>query len=185
VLTGTTTSSDGTSAFSYSYTGDHLNPTSGHLMNPSATYTYAFTSSADERMLHADIDMDEDGTVDGTNDVTYDSKRREIESITYFDGNLVVHEKYAYTDGGQSSLYSYATQEGPEDYVVTSHYNSHDMWTDTVVTSPSGALASSEYTETAKTTCSVGRRAPSAALGARSRRAHLRDPGLPVLFGAW
>jgi hypothetical protein len=161
-----------TSTTDYVYTGDQLNPTSARLVYPDGATSIAYTSSADERMLHADLDDGEDGSVDRTMDITYDARRRMVSSINRTRG--MVTQRYAgtYNDRGSVVMSVYANNDvsGGDDYVYTAQYSGAGMRTQAQAVSPSGEYASSIYTEVYKAACTSSTVA-----------AHVRGTALPRL----
>jgi YD repeat-containing protein len=182
LITATQTASDGSSAmYTYVYAGDDLNPTSSRFIYSGGASSSAFTSSADERMVHADIDDGEDGTIDRMTDVTYDAKRRVIDQLaTDGAGAFVSHEHYTYDANDQLTSDAYTTSEaGPDDYEYYAQFDTRGLQTERGIRSASGQYQDAVYREVDKTSCGT----PTArAAGPRPPRARRLAAELPHLL---
>lgn len=142
----------------YVYEGTKLNPVTARLTYAGGASSIVYTSSPDERVLHADTDDGEDGTIDRSVDVTYDGERRIIEYIARTGASFTSRERSVYNDHGHLTSHVYADSEAPpDDWEYYAVFDARGLQTERGVKSPSGQFDSSVYRETDKTVCASTR----------------------------
>lgn len=177
-----TTDSTGVTTTTFTYAGEHLNPATGRTVRAGSATSFVYTTSADDRTLHADTDAGEDGTIDGTSDITYDAKHRVLTQTTRSQGALISSQITTYASNGFEATYTRDDTEGaPADYAYVATFDSKGHMATNEASTPSGDFAGSEYREIAKQTCATPRR-----VGGHSGVRHppMRDdrPVLPLVL---
>lgn len=173
-----------TSTTDYVYAGTKLNPVTARLTYASGVSSVVYTSSPDERMLHADIDDGEDGTIDRSTDVTYDGERRVIESIARTGATVTGRDRRAYNDDGHLTSRVFAdTESPPDDWEYYTQFDARGLLTEHGANSPSGQFASAVYRELHKTGC-AGARTTASAPALRPARPRPSLVELPVTLAS-
>lgn len=126
----TTDDNDTTTTVDYVYTGNRLNPVSARAVYPGIASSITFTSSADERTLHADIDDGEDGTIDRTTDTVYDDERRVVEQTNRTGAMVTSRDVRVFNDNGHLTSRTYSDGEsGPVDLEFYAQFDGRGMQT--------------------------------------------------------
>jgi YD repeat-containing protein len=146
-------------ASTFTYSGEHLNPATGRIVKNGVATSYAYTTSADDRTLHADTDLNEDGVIDGAVDYTYDNQHRELTLVATSHGDFAERDVTAWASNGYSSSYTLDYSQGdPLDYSYTATFDGRGRMVMTETASPSGMFDSIVSRETAKESCATARR---------------------------
>jgi hypothetical protein len=142
----------------YQYTGDDLVPSTGRLTDPEGNSVLRYTKSADELLIHLDIDDGEDGDVDRTIDWTLDSERRTLTRIFGENGVPIVREAWTYNSFGFVGSYEWSDSDEstPPDIDKLYAFSAEGMLTQYLCTSPNGDYFDAALTETYKSTCAPG-----------------------------